>query len=181
MAEQKFLPSAWHFEIKDKIVSNIYLDIWAQFFGNETSKCSHWREKGPKGRGFSHPISSKITLGKERKAKIERARRKKGGKEEKNNGWSPSFYLLATFDIGFWLKKKSLTEEFYLVVACSKILFYCSDVTIVCSQTLYFLFKVQRAWQKNAGDLLTTSARGYGWGKKKIDLGPVYMEWWTPV
>ena len=77
------------------------------FFGNETSKCSHWREKGPKGRGFSHPISSKITLGKERKAKIERARRKKGGKEEKNNGWSPSFYLLATFDIGFWLKKKA--------------------------------------------------------------------------
>ena len=108
MAEQKFLPSAWHFEIKDKIVSNIYLDIWAQFFGNETSKCSHWREKGPKGRGFSHPISSKITLGKERKAKIERARRKKEGKEEKNNGWSPSFYLLATFDIGFWLKKKKL-------------------------------------------------------------------------
>ena len=128
------------------------------FFGNETSKCSHWREKRPKGRGFSHPISSKITLGKERKAKIGRARRKKGGEEKKNNGWSPSFYLLATFDIGFWVKKKSLTEEVYLVVACSKILFYCSDVTIACSQTFYFLFKVQRA--KNAGDLLTTSARG---------------------
>ena len=143
MAEQKFLPNAWHFEIKDKIVSNIYLDIWvacvqtspisfvargkgtlwgnrrrlhagkylSPFFGNETSKCSHWREKGPKGRGFSHPISSKITLGKERKAKIERARRKKGGKEEKNNGWSPSFYLLATFDIGFWLKKKKLDRR----------------------------------------------------------------------
>ena len=78
------------------------------FFGNETSKCSHWREKRPKGRGFSHPISSKIILGKESKAKIERARRKKGGKEEKNNGWSPSFYLLATFDIGFWVKKKKL-------------------------------------------------------------------------
>ena len=28
---------------------------------------------------------------------------------------------------------------------------------------------------------MTTSARGYGWGKKKIDLKPVYMEWGTPV
>jgi len=80
----------------------LQLGVSSPFFGNETSRCcSHWSEKGPKGRGFSHPISSKITLGKERKAEIERARRKKGGKEGKNNGWSPSFYLLATLDIVF--------------------------------------------------------------------------------
>ena len=62
---------------------------------------------GPKGRGFSHPISSKITLGKERNEEIERARRMKGGKEEKNNGWFPSCLSIGYFRYSFWLKKKN--------------------------------------------------------------------------
>ena len=44
--------------------------------------------------------------------------------------------------------------------------------TIACLQTLYFLFEVLRARgiknKKTAGDLLTASARGKGWRKKKI-------------
>ena len=44
---------------------------------------------------------------------------------------------------------------------------------MACSQTLYFLFEVCQTHVINlkpAGDLLAASARGRGWGRKKIDV-----------
>ena len=88
------------------------------------SRSKHWDsfeswERCQKA-GSLGPISSKITVTKEKERKKERARRKKGGEEKKSNGCTLSFYN-GRFGDSFWRKKSDWTQRAHLAVMFSKI------------------------------------------------------------
>ena len=73
--------------------------ISSRFFEDEPDKiCSDLSEKGPKGR-FLRPISSKITLAKEKEKKKEGAKGKKGGEEKKKTRVTLLVFIMATLAV----------------------------------------------------------------------------------
>ena len=81
--------------------------ISSRFFENQPDEiCSHLSEKASKGRFLDCREAPKITVRRKRNGEKERARRKKGGKEKKSNG-----YTLRICNSYFGGKKKLLDAK----------------------------------------------------------------------